>query len=136
MKNALFLIALFFAVLLSACSGSSSLSAAGLEGDWTLVALNGKAPVAGSKVTASFNNGEVGGNTGCNSYGGQYKVSGEKITFSAIFQTEMACMDPEGVMDQESAYTQALGQVASFTIADGKLQLQNAAGDVVLEYSQ
>lgn len=135
MRNAIIIFVLLIAILLTACN-SLNRAGADLEGEWTLTSLNSQTPIASTKVTAKFENNQVGGSAGCNSYGAEYRVDGDKITFSAIFQTEMACMDPEGVMNQESNYTQTLEQAVSFTLIDDKLQMQNADGVTILEFAK
>ena len=46
--------------------------------------------------------------------------------------TEMYCMDPEGVMDQEQAYLKTLGEAESYKIANDILTVY--CGDNVLIY--
>ena len=134
MRNATYFFILLILALLAACvfPGSSS---AGLEGAWTLTSINGQPPIAGSTISATFENGEVGGRSGCNSYGGKYSASGKKLSTSALMMTEMACMDPQGVMEQEAAYLQALSQAASFTATDGRLEIRNASGETILVFT-
>jgi heat shock protein HslJ len=47
----------------------------------------------------------------------------------------MYCMDPEGVMDQEYAYLQSLGQAETYEISGGKL-LITCSGDQVLAFAE
>jgi heat shock protein HslJ len=127
---------LVLTLLIAACATPSGPAGEDLSGVWTLTALNGQEPLAGSTVTARFENGEVGGQAGCNSYGGQYSLDGQQLSVSALFQTEMACMEPEGVMDQESVFLQTLSQAASFSITGDQLEIQNAASETVLTFSK
>jgi heat shock protein HslJ len=90
----------------------------------------------GSQVTAEFNaDGQVSGTSGCNTYSGGYEVDGDMITFSPLASTMMACIEPAGLMEQEAAYLQNLGKAASFRVTDGKLEMLDAAGQVILVYS-
>lgn len=88
-------------------------------------------PIAGSVTTIKFEGGQVSGLGGCNQYGGEYKISGGRLSFSALYMTEMACESPEGVMDQESAYLQFLGEARSFEIVDGQLQISRSDGEAL-----
>jgi heat shock protein HslJ len=133
MNRTFIALALLITILISSCSGISGSS--NLEGNWKLSLINGQAPLAGSTISAKFEKGEIGGNSGCNSYGGQYSTSGNKLTLSQLVMTEMACMDPQGVMDQETAFLQAFGQAASYSIKDGNLEIQNASGDTILVFT-
>lgn len=109
-------------MLLASCGGAADQSA-NLEGtSWTLQSYNKNQPLAGHEPTLSFEDSQVSGTTGCNSYGGEYEVDGEKLSFGAMFMTEMACLD-EGVMDQESAYLELLGQAESYELVDGVLTI-------------
>jgi len=125
----------FMFLAVSACSQAGGESPSLQGTSWKLVELNGKAPVAGSEVTLIFEEDSAGGNTGCNSYGGAYKVeAGGKIEIKEIAQTLMYCMDPEGVMDQESEYTNLLLEAASYKIINDRLEIQGAGGTSILKF--
>jgi len=98
---------------------------------WRLVTLGGAGLIPGSQITATFEDGQVHGSAGCNSYGGSYQVSGDRLTMDAIFMTEMACMDPQGVMDQERQYLEMLGMAQTFEVSSGQLQVFSAGGEVL-----
>jgi len=97
---------------------------------WRLVTIGGAGLVPGTQITATFEDGQVHGQA-CNSYGGSYKVSGDKLTVDALFMTEMACMDPPGIMEQEQRYMEMLGLAQSFEVSSGKLQIFSAGGEVL-----
>ena len=112
--------ALLLLAALTACSLLGSPDP--LEGtSWALQSYRGAPPIPGRAITAVFKDGRVGGSSGCNSYGGSYQVKGEKISIGEIGMTEMACMDPVGVMDQEQAYLQSLGSAQTFELSNGQL---------------
>jgi heat shock protein HslJ len=46
----------------------------------------------------------------------------------------MACLDPEGIMEQEDAYLAALQSAAAYRLVDERLQIENAAGEAVLVF--
>ncbi len=86
---------------------------------WELISYgdvnNPITPVGTNPITAQFDeNSTVTGSTGCNTYGGYYTIGtlpdANQITFSSVYQTEMACIE-DGVMAQESAYLGALATV-------------------------
>jgi len=108
-----------------------------LENKWLLLELNGQPPLAGTEITLNIEDDSLGGNSGCNVYGGSYQVDADgRIEMSEIFSTLMACLE-DGVMEQEAAYNQALYDAASFELADGgqTLLLRNAAGDTILRFA-
>lgn len=91
--------------------------------------------IPGSRATAEFKDGQVTGNASCNSYFASYQANGSEIQIGPAGMTEMACLDPEGLMDQESAYLAALQKAATYQVSAGKLEIRDAAGQVVLVYS-
>jgi len=95
---------------------------------------NPQAILEGTEVTAEFLAGEVIGSAGCNSYFASYEIDGQDITIDSIGATEMACLEPEGVMDQETLYLSALGQAERFLIEDGTLKIFYS-DDQVLTFS-
>jgi heat shock protein HslJ len=108
----------------SACGGSQGRATASrsLEGtEWALIAYRKTSPIEGTEITATFKDGQVSGSAGCNSYFGSYDASGADISFGVIAQTEMACMDPEGVMDQETEYLGYLAQAQTYRFEGDRL---------------
>lgn len=73
-----------------------------------------------SYFTILPNRKEVNGNTGCNSFGGQVIIKGEKISFKDLFQTEKYCNESA---DQESTFMSLLLKVNRFQIVGAELNL-------------
>jgi heat shock protein HslJ len=109
--------------------------AGGFEGSWSLVALNGGPRITGTAISASFNNGRVSGNTGCNQYFASYTVAGSSVTIGGIGSTKMYCSFPEGVMEQEALFFRLLSQVATWSLDDGKLVLRDESGREILVFA-
>ena len=135
MKAKLFaILALSATILLSvaACALPGLPTGDPLKGtSWRLVTLGGAGLIPGSQITATFEDGQVHGSA-CNSYGGSYQVSGDKLTVEALFMTEMACMDPQGVMEQEQEYLEMLGMASSFRISGQELRIVSSGlGELV-----
>ena len=116
------------AVLISACSGIQTSEL--LDGtEWELRNIRKSTPIPGRKITIKFNDGEVSGIAGCNSYFGSVEIKGDAINFGMMASTEMACMEPAGIMDQEQEYLKFLADVVIFEIADDQLILKQAVQD-------
>ena len=115
-------------IMLVACGGTGGDSLNGTT--WELYSLGQYAPLPGSQITLRFENGQVSGNAGCNSYGGTYQINGNQIKFEQVISTMMACTD-QSMMDQESAYLGFLGKVQSFALAEGQLQLYRSDGETL-----
>ncbi len=84
------------------------------------------------KTTAQFEDGSVGGNSGCNGYNGPYQVDGKNISFGPMMSTMMACPPP--MMEQETGYMTALGMVDTFEVDGETLTMFDEGGEVVLEF--
>jgi heat shock protein HslJ len=91
--------------------------------------------MAGAVVTAIFDDkGQVSGNGGCNNYNSTYTVDGSNIKFGPVASTMMACA--QDVMDQETAYFNALGKTTTFKIEGKKLTFRDSTGAAMVEYTQ
>jgi heat shock protein HslJ len=120
------------AVLLLGC-GPGPASSSSLPGtQWVLVTLGGEALLPDTAPSAEFSADQISGSAGCNTYFGAYAVSGSEIIISDVANTEMWCMEPEGVMDQEQAFLAALASVASYRLAGERLELLDGTGGVIL----
>ena len=87
------------------------------------------------EVTAEFGpDGQMGGRGGCNQYFATYQVDGNKLTIGQAGSTMMAC-EPAEIMEQEAQFLTALTSVATWSIADGQLQLVNADGQTVVTFA-
>jgi heat shock protein HslJ len=132
MKKQLTVILLFFVLLalLSACTAKSTLA----ESKWQLTSLDGKPPLVDVKVTLNFSQDAIGGNDGCNTYGGSYQATKDTLTIgNDIFSTMMYCTDE--IAKQYQAFYEALKQTASYKITDSKLSIINAKGTVLAEFT-
>jgi heat shock protein HslJ len=117
---------------LAACQGADSAADDPLDGtSWVLMAYRKTRPISGTTITATFEDGQVRGSAGCNSYGGSYQVSGDTITVGAVAITEMACLEPEGVMDQELVFVEFLTDAQTFRLAAGQLQVLRSDGEAL-----
>jgi len=82
--------------------------------------------LADTEITAEFisSSGTVEGSAGCNTYFSGYEVDGSQVTIpGSIAVTEMYCMEPEGVMDQEQEYLTLLAAADSYQIDGNELQI-------------
>ena len=123
MKKTLLWISLLVIVALSACSGSSSPA---LAGGWKLVSYNSTPALPEVDTTITFDAERMSGSVGCNSFGGDYKVSGGSITFGPVMSTMMAC--DENVMQQEAAVLGVLVETVNFKMDGNTLTITSADG--------
>jgi heat shock protein HslJ len=116
-------------LILTACSAKATIVE---ETVWQLMFINGESPIVGSSITLRFQDGRVQGSSGCNTYGGDYTLENDGgFLAGPIAVTEMACVDPEGVMDQEVNYLQIL-QGANMLVRDGDELTIEGGGDTLV----
>jgi heat shock protein HslJ len=129
MTLGLLALALVAGALLWARNSFASSPAASLANThWSLVALNGQAPIAGRALTLTFQaDGQLAGDSGCNSYGGRYQIQGSQIVVGQLLSTLRACAE-QPWNDQEAAFQKALGDATQFNLVGDRLTLKNAAG--------
>lgn len=123
---------LVLAALLSACSSPISAQPSPKLADtsWVVTELSGKPTLASAVPTIQFSADQVSGFSSCNRFSGSYRQSGSTLSFSQLAMTAMACLDA-GVMEQESAFSAALGKVASVRQAGAGMELVDSSGAVL-----
>ncbi len=92
--------------------------------------------IAGTTLTARFDASQITGSGGCNNYSGPYFVSGANFSVGALTSGMAFCADPEGVMDQESQYLEALRSANSFRIDGNRLELRRWDGTLMVVYTR
>lgn len=103
---------------------------------WTLVVLAGEPIAENVESTLIFgeDDGSVGGNGGCNTFGGSiaYEEDGT-IEITEVFSTMMACEDPK--MSTERGLFDALGAATSYAIEGETLTLIDEGGTELAEFA-
>ena len=132
MKNLLLTILFVLALILTACSSTKP----DLSGDWKLVSYgdiaNPTPALPDVDTSITFENGQMGGNVGCNGFGGGYSIKGDQMEFGPVMSTMMYC---EAVAEQESSTLAVFQETASFVLDGDTLTITSADGamSIVLE---
>ena len=95
---------------------------------------NLKTVIIDTEITAEFVSTEdtVKGSAGCNHYFGGYEIKDSQLLIPGpIGATEMYCMEPPGVMDQEQEYLAVLQLAESYEIDGNELQI-NCGSQVLI----
>ena len=99
---------------------------------------NGRGGVVSSATTelatARFQDGKVSGHAGCNSFNASYEITGDQITIGPAMTTRMHCAEPDGIMDQEQEYLQALSRVRVYELTDTGLKLRDEKGSLQVDF--
>jgi len=94
-----------------------------IEKYWKLIELNGEnfersETLKEPHIILKKENYAVTGNSGCNSFFGTYKLMAEKITFSQMASTKMACLN----MEKEQQMLIMLHEIDGYTLSqNGKI---------------
>jgi len=117
---------------LAGCNGVGNAPPDPLDGTaWLLVSLDGKDSLPGIDITAVFEGGSLHGSSGCNRFGASYEIHRDSIEIREIQSTLMACIAPEGAMDQEQEFIARLSSSERYQIADGRLRLMSSDRDLL-----
>jgi len=118
---------------LAACAGSGTNTLRNTA--WELAFLEGSELLPGTAIAIEFTADQVSGSAGCNHYEESYKVSGDSLTISGVFATEMGCLEPAGILGQETAYLTALRGAARYQLGGDRLKILDETGAIVLTFA-
>jgi heat shock protein HslJ len=132
MKRQVLLMMLFLALLSSSCGLLPSSQTDNLNGtSWEMISYGGSALLPGTSMTVLFREGELNGSASCNHYFGSYKIQEEDIQVEGLGWTEMACLDPEGIMEQEQTLMGLLSQATFYSIQENLLLITTKTGEII-----
>lgn len=109
--------------------------------EWTATMVNnGREAVTnlieGTTITAVFSeDGKLNGSASCNNYMTGYTLDGQNITIDPPATTRKLCPEPEGVMEQEAAFTLMLEKAATYSIRGNVLELRTAEGALIVSFA-
>ena len=129
---------LFLAILLTVTGGfichHSKPTSSVEKGTWQLKTIvdgtSTQTLPAATKITATFREGKITGNGGCNGYSSTYSVTGDKVALGPVMSTKMYCP----ANNWESAYFKVLEGEFSWRLDKGTLTLFR--NNAKLVYSQ
>jgi len=107
--------------------------------EWQATGINnGKGGVVSTATTslstAVFAEGQLSGTGGCNQFTATYEIDGDQITIGPAAATRMFCEEPEGVMDQEQQYFEALGRASTLNLTPERLELRDEGGSLQISF--
>ena len=112
-----------------------------LNQEWLLVNFDDqgskKKVIATPQTTIQFSTERLSGLAGCNRYFAGYQLKNRyDLTIERIVATEMACLDPIGIIQQEHTYLQLLSRAKSYYIRDRQFILYNEDKVAILIFQQ
>jgi len=94
--------------------------------EWVVASLDGRAPLAETRISLEFEDDRVGGYAGCNWYGGTFRRDADTLVVQELSSTARACADTAR-MDQEAAFLSLLADVRAYEVSrEGRLELRDA----------
>jgi heat shock protein HslJ len=134
--------AILLVVLVAACGGAAATPSLGpisnLDGtNWRLISYlsptgtNFTVPAAVTP-SATFSNGQLSANSGCNTASATYTLTGTTIKIGPLAATQKACQDP--IATVETAYFAALSVVDTAVGNDSTLILKQSNGFTALQF--
>jgi heat shock protein HslJ len=107
--------------------------------EWRLTsfgpARNETVVLENTRITLKFGaDGRAGGSSGCNTYGSDYRVRGNRLSFGSIISTKRACLDPQA-NQQEQRYFRALETANSFRLTGSRLTIFDNSGGSTLNFA-
>jgi len=131
-KSTLCLVSCILLLVMAGCASAVLPRSPELDGsEWVLFAIRKSRPIPNSTLTITFNEDQVNGSAGCNSFFGTYEIKNDEISFSAMGMTEMACMQPEGIMEQEIEFISYLQDATRFKIEGDRLSIIRPDGETL-----
>ncbi len=126
-------------VLTSSCNEDDVIITELLQ-TWTLQSFgkigDEQALIQDTEITLEFDDEHKIRGNACNYYFGTYEAKNDGTTsFKQLAMTEMACLSPEGTMNQESQYLEALSHVSAYEVEQDRLHLFYNEGQSVLNYA-
>jgi heat shock protein HslJ len=100
--------------------------------EWHVTAINGRTTPPAGYYRIGFSRERIGGQFGCNHFGGAYSITRDVMTTNAMAMTMMACPDPGATFEAQGLAV--LQQPMRMNWKTGReMMLSNAAGSVELE---
>jgi heat shock protein HslJ len=84
-------------------------------------------------ATATFADGVVSGNGGCNSFTGPYTLDGDTLAIGDLASTMMACEGPRGAV--ETAFLAIFPKVTTVAVDGETLELTGDGGKLILRFT-
>ncbi len=107
------------------CGGGLSAPAVLSNSTWTIVDIDGVAPVNPDKASIHFGDVRMSGTVGCNRFGAGYDFMEGKLRFGPAFSTMMACPEPL-LQQQEGAFLAILEKLETTEFLDDGTALLTA----------
>lgn len=115
-----------------AADNNSTMADLQIPSGWDLVSceINGKrVPAANDKAFIAIRDGEIGGHTGCNAFGGEWTGDADQMKVPGVMSTKMFCAE---CADQERLILDLFNGTVDAAVDGKELTLSGKAGKLKL----
>ena len=110
--------------ILAACATTGQADPVRLQDTvWTFVSIDGQAPVS-DRARMAFDRERISATVGCNGMGGDWRIEGDRLVGGPYASTMMFC---DGLMEQERAVGDLLGENPVVTLSGNRMMLSSAS---------
>ncbi len=100
---------------------------------WVLTALPGGPDLGTASVTLTIGATSLGGNSGCNNYGGDYAASGADLVIQPLASTLMLCAEPVGSI--EATYLATFKAAREWRLTNAALEFRDGADALLASFT-
>ena len=118
--------------LLGACTTVAATPLTFEDTNWQVTAIDGQSTPVSDAYRVQFDDGRIGGRFGCNSFGGNYAVTGDTMTAVDVISTLMGCPEPAATFEQQGLAVLQQPMRIDWQ-SDQQLVLSNGAGSIALQ---
>lgn len=102
---------------------------------WILQSMHGQELLKDTAITLKITKGEFSGSSGCNFYGAKYTTQPKNgIEINEVAHTDMACSEPEGILEQEEEYISTIQKAKSYSVDGEIFFIADEQGNNLLQY--
>lgn len=108
---------------------------------WIVTGFNNGAeavvsPLLDTEIILSFDaDGKLNGKA-CNGFFGSYETAGGTLNISQMGRTEMFCVEPQGIMEQEDQFLAALASAATYQVDSNHLEMRTAGDEIAVSLTK
>lgn len=135
MKKIITLSTLILIIAFSSCNGTKKASkkttAEMVSGKYEIRNVEGASKLYNMFFEIDASEKRISGKTDCNSFSGNYEITGDEVTFLPFISTKMYC--EEHVMKVETSIFKAFSNTKKFTFDNNMLTIINEDGSISMK---